>query len=59
MSADPLPEPIHPAPARFKAGIISLSAALVMPPLAWSLQSLIGYGVSSRACYPGESVSFR
>ena len=55
MISDPLPEAIHPAPERRKANLGSLAFSLAAPPLAWSGQSIAGYAISSRACYPGDS----
>lgn len=55
MQADTLLEPKHPAPERAKAGLLSLSFSLVAPPLAWSIQSIAGYAISSHACYPKDT----
>jgi hypothetical protein len=48
-------EPKHPAPERAKAGLLSLSFSLAAPPLAWSIQSITGYAISTRACYPKDT----
>jgi hypothetical protein len=55
MSADPFPETKHPAPQRHQASLWSLSFSLIAPPLAWSVQSIVGYGLCSEACYPGDT----
>jgi hypothetical protein len=54
MAADTLLKSQHPAPARAQASLWSLCLSLTAPPLAWSIQSVAGYGLSSRACYPGD-----
>jgi hypothetical protein len=55
MSAGTFLETKHPAPERDKASLRSLSFSLAAPPLAWSVQSILGYGLSSEACYPGDT----
>jgi hypothetical protein len=50
-----LPEGTHPAPERRKAGLASLVFGLAVPPLAWCAQSVVGYGIASHACFPGDS----
>lgn len=55
MGSEAQPETIHPAPERRKVGLLSLVMGLALPPVAWSLQSIIGYAVSSNACFPGDS----
>ena len=56
MTIDTLREgAMHPAPERSKASLWSLSFSLAAPPVAWSIQSIVGYAVSSEACYPGDS----
>jgi hypothetical protein len=55
MSADTFLETKHPAPERNKASLWSLSFSLAAPPLAWSVQSIVGYSISSEACYPGDT----
>jgi hypothetical protein len=45
----------HPAPERGNASLWSLSFSLAAPPLSWSLQSIVGYGIYSEACYPGDT----
>jgi len=58
MSAqtEALPEPIHPAPERRKVSMLSLVLGLAVPPLVWSAQSILGYAISSNACFPGDSL---
>jgi hypothetical protein len=55
MTPDTFLETKHPAPDRRKASLWSLSFSLAAPPLAWSMQSIAGYGISSEACYPGDT----
>ena len=55
MSNETFLETKHPAPERGKVRLGSLSFSLVAPPLAWSIQSIAGYGISSEACYPGDT----
>lgn len=39
----------HPGP-----GVVRLFAGMVIAPLAWALQVLIGYSVAAYACYPTD-----
>ncbi len=55
MTSDAIPGTKHPAPARGKVSLWSLFFSLAAPPLAWSFQSIAGYGISSEACYPGDT----
>lgn len=55
MVDDTLLETRHPAPARHQASLGSLCFSLAAPPVAWSVQSIAGYGVSSAACFPGDT----
>ena len=55
LSDDAILGTTHPAPERSKVSLWSLSFSLAAPPLAWSLQSIAGYGISSEACYPGDT----
>ncbi len=55
MATDTRPAMKHPAPSRNRVGIGLLSFCLAAPPLAWSIQSIAGYGISSAACYPGDT----
>ncbi len=43
-----------PRARRDGPGIVSLYAGMVIAPLAWALQMLIGYGLSAHACYPTD-----
>ncbi|MDQ2802158.1 MAG: hypothetical protein M3Y41_05535 [Pseudomonadota bacterium] len=40
----------HPSPDRDKVPVPLLLAGLAIPPAAWTLEMLVGYGVSSNAC---------
>jgi hypothetical protein len=55
MAADTFLDTKHPAPERDRVGLGSLSFSLAAPPLAWSIQSIAGYSISSEACYPGDT----
>jgi hypothetical protein len=55
MSGDSTLPMKRPAPERGKVSLWSLGVSLALPPLAWSLQSVLGYSVSSEACYPGDT----
>jgi hypothetical protein len=55
MAADPFLDAQHPAPERDKASLGSLIFSIAAPPLAWSIQSIAGYSISSEACYPGDT----
>jgi hypothetical protein len=55
MAVDSALNKDHPAPDRDKARLGSLSFGLAAPPLAWSVQSIVGYWMSTRACYPGDT----
>lgn len=50
-----LEQTTHPAPERSKASLGSLCFSLAAPPVAWSVQSIVGYAISSEACYPGDA----
>lgn len=56
MASDVPPGCDHPAPARHKAGVGSLSLGLAVPPLVWSAQSIVGYAISSRTCFAGDEL---
>lgn len=52
MSDDP---ELHPSRTRPSApGTVRLFAGIVIAPLAWSLQLLVGYGLAAHACYPAD-----
>ena len=40
----------HPSPHRAKVSVPWLLAGLIIPPAAWTLQMLVGFGISSNAC---------
>ncbi len=40
----------HPSPHRDKVSVPWLLAGLAIPPAAWTLELLMGYGISSNAC---------
>lgn len=41
--------------ARREPGALRLFAGIVIAPLAWALQVLIGYGLAAHACYPADA----
>lgn len=52
MTADP--ERLAPPSSRTGPGVVSLFAGMVIAPLAWALQMLIGYALAAHACYPTD-----
>lgn len=44
----------HPAPHRHKVSLLALGFGLAAAPLAWAAQTIIGYALSSHACFPGD-----
>src|SRR4051812_16723351 len=42
----------HPAPHRHRFGLGWLMAALIAPPIGWSLHLVSNYALASLACYP-------
>lgn len=40
----------HPSPHRAKVSVFLLFAGFVIPPAAWTIQLLVGFGISSNAC---------
>jgi ABC-type spermidine/putrescine transport system permease subunit II len=44
----------HPAPQGGRVGFGSLFGGLLAPPIAWSLQLLVNFGLASYACFPRE-----
>ncbi|MBA3895696.1 MAG: hypothetical protein H0X36_00855 [Sphingomonadaceae bacterium] len=40
----------HPAPHRDRVSVPWLLAGLAIPPVAWTLEMLVGFGISSNAC---------
>jgi hypothetical protein len=55
VASNPIPAVTHPAPERRKASLRALIFGLAAAPLAWSTQTIVGYGVASRACFPGDT----
>lgn len=51
MSNDP---PLQQTKSGAGPGVVRLFAGMVIAPLAWALQMLIGYGLAAHACYPRE-----
>jgi hypothetical protein len=45
----------HPAPQRDRVSLFALCFGLAAAPLAWVAQTIIGYALSSYACFPGDS----
>jgi hypothetical protein len=41
-------------PGRKPPGVVKLFAGMVLAPLAWALQVLVGYGLAAYACYPTD-----
>lgn len=52
MSADVSHE--HPSPHRGRVSVTALLVALAAGPAAWVAQLMLGYGLSSYACFPGD-----
>jgi hypothetical protein len=44
-----------PAPHQRRTSMATLFAALLAAPLAWGAQLLVGYGLTSHACFPNEA----
>lgn len=44
----------HPSPHRAQVGLLWLLFGLAAGPTAWIAQLLLGYGLSSYACYPKD-----
>ena len=45
----------HPAPHRGRVSIIASLASLIAGPAAWIVQLVVGYGLSSLACFPHDA----
>lgn len=45
----------HPAPHRARVSIAASLASLIAGPAAWIVQLVVGYGVSSLACFPHDA----
>ena len=54
MSQDPGQRDQHPAPHRGRVSIVASLASLIAGPAAWVAQLVIGYGLSSLACFPHD-----
>jgi hypothetical protein len=54
MSQDTAKSDEHPAPQRGRVSIVASLASLIAGPAAWILQLVIGYGLSSLACFPHD-----
>ncbi len=50
MSPDERGAPEHPSPYRRRISTAWLLSGLAIPPAAWTLQLLVGYGIASNAC---------
>jgi len=49
-------EPDHPpAPHRGRVSVVASLASLIAGPAAWIVQLVVGYGVSSLACFPHDA----
>lgn len=44
-----------PSPQRHLVSDAAVFSALLAPPLAWSLQLLLNYGLASHACFPSQA----
>jgi hypothetical protein len=54
--SDQVPFPTgHPAPHRHKVSLVALGFGLAAAPIAWAAQTIFGYALSSRACFPGDT----
>jgi hypothetical protein len=42
----------HPAPDAGAVGLPLLFAGLLLPPLAWTIELFVDYGLASHACFP-------
>lgn len=51
MPNDP---PLQTKSGRPGPGVVRLFAGMVIAPFAWSLQMLVGYGLTAHACFPTE-----
>jgi hypothetical protein len=55
MSKQPQFSTRHPAPHRHEVSLFALGFGLAAAPLAWAAQTIIGYALSSHACFPGDT----
>jgi hypothetical protein len=44
----------HPSPDRHNVSLSALFFGLVIAPLPWSVQSVAGYVITTRACFPAD-----
>ena len=44
----------HPAPHRGRVSVVASLSSLIAGPAAWIVQLVVGYGVSSLACFPHD-----
>jgi hypothetical protein len=49
----------HPAPHRDRVRVLELLGGLAAGPAAWVAQLVVGYGLSSYACYPSDQPYLR
>jgi hypothetical protein len=54
MSQDAAKPHEHPAPHRRRVSIVASLASLIAGPAAWITQLVVGYGLSSLACFPHD-----
>jgi hypothetical protein len=54
MSEAPRTSQSHPAPHRDRTSLAALFFAITAGPAAWTIQHLVGYGVSSYPCSPAN-----
>lgn len=45
----------HPSPHRARVGLLATWFGILGAPVAWSLQELVNFGLSSYACYPHDA----
>jgi hypothetical protein len=54
-AASPHADVDHPDPRRERAPLWAQTLGLVAAPIAWGLQLVAGYGLSSHACFPAHA----
>jgi hypothetical protein len=54
MSSEPHVPQEHPSPHRGRVSLVALLLGLGIGPAAWAAQLMLGYGLSSYACFPGD-----
>ncbi len=55
MSQDAAEPDQHPAPHRGRVSVVASLSSLIAGPAAWIVQLVVGYGVSSLACFPHDA----